>query len=416
MFLLAQIIFLLSSFSFSQEQTRDEMLKQKRLEKAKNLKPYKYTKLEKLLLFIENNPFEEIMKNGIYGFMPAIGGLKSGSGIGGGTKFEPTKNLNNFHFELRALGSLKSYEDYKASFGYERSRFSFFSFAEYRNSPQDNFYGIGQNSLKENRTNFRLKDTKLGFVCSFRPTSTIRTFFQGKLLNNKIGHGTHEEYPSIEEKFQAGVPGLKDDTEFYISTVGIIMDFRGEKYRKYYALKQALLDNPLDLRGANPYKGTYVLLKASQYNSKSSARYDFNRFDFEFQQYFSFFNGHRVIAIRNFIAVVDPKGDADVPFYLMQPLGGSMSLRAYQEYRFRDRNALLFNLEYRWYAWSGLDMALFYDAGNVFPHYEDMTIKDMKTSYGIGFHFNSKTSLPLRVDIAHGDEGPRLIIKFSNIF
>ncbi len=404
-------------YALTQEKTRAELLKQKRLEKSQNLKPYKASNLEKLLLFIEHNPFKELLVNGVYGFMPVVGGLKSGSGVGGGIKFEPTKNLDHLHFELRILGSFKSYEDYKAAFGYEQNRLSLFSFAEFRSSPQDNFYGIGDNALKSDRTNFQLKDSKLGGVFSFRPCSSIRTFFQGTYLHNKIGPGTSDEYLSIEEKFQPEtVPGLDDDTEFYIGSIGIILDFRGEKYRKYLALKQSLLDNPLDLRGANPFKGMYLFFKASRYENKSNEKYDFNRYDLEFQQYFPFFQGHRVIAFRHFISIVDKNGNADVPFYLLQPLGGSMSIRGFQEFRFRDRNSLLFNIEYRWYAWSGLDMALFYDAGNVFPHYKDMTFKNMKTSYGIGFHFNSKTSLPLRIDIAYGDEGAHFIIKFSNIF
>jgi len=73
------------------------------------------------------------------------------------------------------------------------------------------------------------------------------------------------------------------------------------------ALKQALLDDPLDLRGCNPFHVTYVSMKASRYENLHSELYDFNRFEFELQQYFSFFSGHRVIAFRNFISIVDEK-------------------------------------------------------------------------------------------------------------
>ena len=93
-----------------------------------------------------------------------------------------------------------------------------------------------------------------------------------------------------------------------------------------------------------------------------------------------------------------------------------VELRGFEEFRFRDRHAVLFNVEYRWYAWSGLDMALFFDAGNVYRHVEDINVNDLKTSYGFGFHFNSKTSLPLRIDVARSEEGTRFLVKFSNVF
>ena len=54
-----------------------------------------------------------------------------------------------------------------------------------------------------------------------------------------------------------------------------------------------------------------------------------------------------------------------VPFYLMPTLGGNDSLRGFRDYRFRGPHALLLQGEYRFEIWSGLDGALFYDAGKV---------------------------------------------------
>ena len=54
-----------------------------------------------------------------------------------------------------------------------------------------------------------------------------------------------------------------------------------------------------------------------------------------------------------------------MPFYLMPTLGGNDTLRGFREYRFRGPHAILAQAEYRWEIWSGLDGALFYDAGKV---------------------------------------------------
>ena len=49
-----------------------------------------------------------------------------------------------------------------------------------------------------------------------------------------------------------------------------------------------------------------------------------------------------------------------MPFY-SPTIGGSHSVRSLSDYRFRDDNIMFFNVEYRWEAFGGLDMALFTD-------------------------------------------------------
>ncbi|MFQ5752679.1 MAG: BamA/TamA family outer membrane protein, partial [bacterium] len=129
-----------------------------------------------------------------------------------------------------------------------------------------------------------------------------------------------------------------------------------------------------------------------------------------------FYKGHQVIAFRHFGSIVDRDSGADIPFYLMQHLGGVNSLRGYREYRFQDRNALLFNVEYRWLVWSGLDMALFLDAGNVYPRAKDISLEDLKTSYGIGFRVNTSYAVMLRIDIGHSEEGTLIHMQFNHVF
>jgi len=119
--------------------------------------------------------------------------------------------------------------------GYERTGFSIFSFVQYRNSPQDDCYGIGSDSRKENRTNFRLQDIKAGGVLSIRPFSTIRIFLLGTYLKNKISSGTSDDIPSIKEKFnRLNSPGLSDHTEFYVGSAGIFLDFRSIKLKNIW--------------------------------------------------------------------------------------------------------------------------------------------------------------------------------------
>ena len=78
-----------------------------------------------------------------------------------------------------------------------------------------------------------------------------------------------------------------------------------------------------------------------------------------------------------------------MPFYLMPTLGGNDTLRGFREYRFRGPHAILRRREYRWEIWSGLDGALFYDAGKVANRRADLEFQ------------GSRDRLRLRVPLQH---------------
>ena len=124
-----------------------------------------------------------------------------------------------------------------------------------------------------------------------------------------------------------------------------------------------------------------------------------------------------MIAARLFVSTSDTSAGQTMPFYFMPTLGGNDTLRGFREYRFRGPHAILAQGEYRWEIWSGLDGALFYDAGKVADRREDLNFKDLETDYGIGFRFNTNNGIILRVDAAFGSQdGTHLHIVFGGVF
>jgi outer membrane protein assembly factor BamA len=106
-----------------------------------------------------------------------------------------------------------------------------------------------------------------------------------------------------------------------------------------------------------------------------------------------------------------------MPYFLMPTLGSGDTLRGYANQRFRDRHSLLLSSELRWFPNRlGLDMALFVDAGKVAPFRNGLTLHDMKTDYGIGVRFHTPIATPLRVDLARGHEGMRLVVAAGATF
>jgi hemolysin activation/secretion protein len=105
-----------------------------------------------------------------------------------------------------------------------------------------------------------------------------------------------------------------------------------------------------------------------------------------------------------------------VPFYMQPMLGGSDDLRGYRPFRFRGDNLLLFNAEYRWEVFSGLDMALFGDAGKVYMDKSHFSLKNLESNVGFGFRFNARNSVFLRIDVGFSHEGYQVSVKFNDLF
>jgi hemolysin activation/secretion protein len=92
-------------------------------------------------------------------------------------------------------------------------------------------------------------------------------------------------------------------------------------------------------------------------------------------------------------------------------------LRGFHEYRFRGPHALLLQGEYRFEIWSGLDAALFYDAGKVALRRSQLNFSNLESDYGFGFRFNTDRGIVARVAAAFGSrDGKHLWIVFGGTF
>ena len=79
-------------------------------------------------------------------------------------------------------------------------------------------------------------------------------------------------------------------------------------------------------------------------------------------------------------------------------------------------NMLVFNAEYRWEAFEGLDLALFADTGQVAARASDIRFSHFRTAYGLGFRFNTARSVVVRMDVGFSNEGKRVFLKFNHVF
>jgi hemolysin activation/secretion protein len=123
-----------------------------------------------------------------------------------------------------------------------------------------------------------------------------------------------------------------------------------------------------------------------------------------------------VIAFRARVTYANNTPGHVVPFYMLPTVGGGSSLRAFDDFRYRDENALLLNAEYPIPVHKFADVALFGDAGKVANDYRGSIRKGLIADYGVGLRLHTATRTIFRLDVAHGREGNRFLAKVNKAF
>jgi hypothetical protein len=341
---------------------------------------------------------------GWHGFRPKVGGVRSGSGLALGVQYDKL-GLGGGKAEVSSnvAASVRSYElaDLRLtfpSFLRREERLFLTAYARYRNFPQEDFYGLGPDSSEDDRTSFRYEDATVELGAGFRPRKWLTLGGGVGYIDLNVGRGTDDRFPSAEEQFDdAQAPGIDLQPSFVGSHVYAEVDYR-------------------DVPG-RPKWGGYYRLAVTRFDARGGNLFDFRRYAIELQQYLSFSrDDRRTIALRALGTFDDAMKGHRIPFYLENTLGGGSDLRAFHDFRFRDRYRLLFNLEYRREVWKGLDLAAFADAGKVFGDIDELDLGHLKFAWGGGLRIKNKKEVLLRLDLGHGDEGTLLYIRFGPVF
>jgi hypothetical protein len=403
-FVLAAIVFLMltgpAAAQGPEAASRAELLAKMREQKAENLQPHKPKGMEKALLYIEEHRLIErfTIADGWY---PRIGGLTTGGGFAAGAGYRKHLLDDQLFLNGSVAISTKAYKQVVGQASYPSLWNDWLEVGgnfRWNDFPQEDFFGIGNTSLETRRTNYSLESTDVSGFAALRPLRWLR--FGGELgfFSPTLGSGTDPRFPSTEELFtEAEAPGLLDQPTYLYKNVFIELDYR---------------DQP-----GNPRSGGLWRAQYGAWNDRELNEFDFGRFDAEAAHFFPIFDKKRVFAVRMGLSYVNNDPGNRVPFYFLPYIGGSNTVRGFKEFRFRDENVVFMNAEYRWEAFSGLDMALFVDAGEVRPDWEQIDFQELKTSYGIGFRFNTYKSVFMRLDIgAGGGEGTQIFFKFGPAF
>ena len=148
-----------------------------------------------------------------------------------------------------------------------------------------------------------------------------------------------------------------------------------------------------------PHRGSFHQLRAQLFSGYFGSDYDFGRISLDLRKYFPVLTTH-VFALRA-LGVFAP---GDPPFDLMPQLGGEMLLRGYFAGRYRDRDMLAFQAEYRMPVWWRIGVVGFGAIGQVQHDLNGFRSDQFHPSLGAGLRFalSPQEELNIRADFGWG--------------
>lgn len=373
------------------QETRAEEIAAKQKEKAADLEPYKPTGAERFLTRLEEN-----FASPPNGFYPTFGSVYPGGGFSLGVGYRHFYARESV-WNISTLYSIKSYKQVEVGTQvpwHTNGPWTFGVRAGWLDAPQVGFFGVGMNDDAP-RANFHLSEVYGGASLGLRPSRWTRFSAEAAYeeYTTKSGRGTA---PSIEDLYTGTqAPGLLSDPAFIRSEVMAAIDWR--------------------VSPGYSRKGGFYGVTLANYADRDDT-FTFQRLDGEIIQHLPILRENWVISLRGRVQTILDDND-QVPYFMLPQLGSGRTLRAYETGRFRDRHSLLTSVELRWIPnRTGLDMALFYDAGKVTRRRSDLDFEGLKSNWGIGARFHGPTMTVLRIEAARGDAGWHLVVATSAPF
>jgi len=245
----------------------------------------------------------------------------------------------------------------------------------YINFPFD-FYGIGANTLKANKSHLGQKRVKLNFQADGLVTDHLYLGFMVGGFDYKFTDETpgslFSTNPLVEDR-TGGASVLAGPTLLFDTRNNNTYTTKGLFINSYFNFYKGIFGN-------NGYKGGWLNIEISQYNPL--AKRLMLGFDLQSQ---------------NLIG-------GQSPFYLLPTLGNDEMMRGYYNGRYRDRNMIAGQAELRYRLSDRWAVAGFGGAGTVFD--KTFSASDLKPSAGGGFRyfFDVQKGLTLRADYGIGQQ------------
>lgn len=106
----------------------------------------------------------------------------------------------------------------------------------------------------------------------------------------------------------------------------------------------------------------------------------------------------------------------DTPWGALSTIGGSDNMRGYFEGRYRDKSEIDLCVELRQHVWRRNGFVIWAGAASVFPRIGDIRFKQILPNYGIGYRWEFKQRMNVRVDLGFGRHQTGFIFNINEAF
>jgi hypothetical protein len=373
--------------------SRQAVIEQQQATKDQALHPYVPNKAERVFQRIDT-----ILEGGTLRWHPFLENAYSGGGFTLGVGHATYVSGYNY-FDVRGSYTITGYKRAEVEFVAPRMfnrRGKLSAIGGWREATQVGFYGFGNNSDIDDRTNYLFRQPYANALLTVFPTRKILMLRGGAEYtrwSQESGEGT---FPSVETVYTpATLPGLGAEVT-YLHTQGTV---------------------GIDWRTSPGYtrRGGFYGVTLHDFNDRDKD-FGFQMVEYEAVQHIPLLREAWVLSFRARVQTTDDKGGQQTPFFMLPGLGGGSTLRGFSTRRFVDQNSLLLQGEWRIMVNRYLDMAFFYDAGKVAARTKDLDLERMKDDFGFGLRFHGPFATPLRLELAKSREGLGFVFSSSAAF
>jgi hypothetical protein len=161
----------------------------------------------------------------------------------------------------------------------------------------------------------------------------------------------------------------------------------------------------------NPYKGCFLRLEQMSYPKAIGNRYAFSSTELIAKWYHAIWKGGIIAtqlhALFNY---------GNTPWNMMGTIGGSHTMRGYYEGRYNDKCIMDATLELRQHVWRRNGLAVWAGIGEVAPKVSKFTIHHLLPNYGVGYRWQFKTRVNVRLDLGFGKDQMGIVFNVHEAF